>query len=134
MSLIEQINEDFIIAYKAKNMSKKDFLGVLKTEVTKESKIPDDAYIVSKIKSMIKNAAATNSLTDEELEILNKYLPKQMSDSELRDVIDSYIKTEGLTDIKQMGQIMNYLKTNYEGQYNGSSASVIIKEILTIKN
>ena len=92
------------------------------------------AYIVSKIKSMIKNAAATNSLTDEELEILNKYLPKQMSDSELRDVIDSYIKTEGLTDIKQMGQIMNHLKKNYEGQYNGSSASVIIKEILTIKN
>ena len=71
MSLIEQINQDFMIAYKAKEMQKKDFLGVLKTEVTKETKIPEDTYIVSKIKSMIKNAAATNSLTEDELSILN---------------------------------------------------------------
>jgi uncharacterized protein YqeY len=71
MSLIEKINKDFMLAYKAKEMEKKDFLGVLKTEVTKESKTPEDEYVVAKIKSMIKNAEATNSLSEAELSVLD---------------------------------------------------------------
>ena len=35
MSLIERISKDFMSAYKAKDMEKKNFLGVIKTEVTK---------------------------------------------------------------------------------------------------
>ena len=80
MKLIERISNDFTEAYKAKDMDKKNFLGVIKTEVTKESKTPEDSYIISKIKSMIKNAEATNSLTDNELSILNEYLPTQMTE------------------------------------------------------
>ena len=80
MKLIERISNDFTEAYKAKDMDKKNFLGVIKTEVTKESKTPEDSYIIRKIKSMIKNAEATNSLTDNELSILNEYLPTQMTE------------------------------------------------------
>lgn len=133
MSLIEQINQDFMIAYKAKEMQKKDFLGVLKTEVTKETKIPEDTYIVSKIKSMIKNAAATNSLTEDELSILNKYLPAQMDEETLTQIINEQVINNGYSDIKDMGKIMGYLKNNYDGQYDGSLVSKLIKEILTNK-
>lgn len=128
--LIEQISKDFMTAYKAKDMVTKDFLGVLKTEVTRESKTPDDAYIVSKIKSMIKNAADTNSLTKDELDILNSYLPKQLTEDELRTVIGLVIMKEGLTTMKDMGKIMGWLKSNYDGQYDGGLASKIIKEQL----
>jgi len=128
--LIEQISKDFMTAYKAKDMVTKDFLGVLKTEVTRESKTPDDAYIVSKIKSMIKNAADTNSLTKDELDILNSYLPKQLTEDELRTVIGLVIMKEGLTTMKDMGKIMGWLKSNYDGQYDGGLASKIIKELL----
>jgi uncharacterized protein YqeY len=133
MSLIEQINQDFMIAYKAKEMQKKDFLGVLKTEVTKETKIPEDTYIVSKIKSMIKNAAATNSLTEDELSILNKYLPAQMGEETLRQIINEQVINNGYSDMKDMGKIMGYLKNNYDGQYDGGLVSKLIKEILTNK-
>jgi len=80
MSLIEKISKDFMSAYKAKDMEKKNFLGVIKTEVTKETKTPEDSYVVGKLKSMIKNAEATNSLDDYELNIINDYLPTQMTE------------------------------------------------------
>ena len=130
MTLIEQIGKDFITAFKAKEMDKKDFLGVLKTEVTKESKTPEDTYVVGKIKSMIKNAADTNSLTKDELDILNSYLPKQLSEDELRTVIGLTIMKEGYSGMKDMGKIMGWLKSNYDGQYDGGLASKIIKELL----
>lgn len=133
MSLIEQINQDFMIAYKAKEIQKKDFLGVLKTEVTKETKIPEDTYIVSKIKSMIKNAAATNSLTKDELTILNKYLPAQMDEETLRQIINEQVINNGYSDMKDMGKIMGYLKNNYDGQYDGGLVSKLIKETLSNK-
>lgn len=128
--LIEQISKDFMAAYKAKEMEKKDFLGVLKTEVTKESKTPEDTYVVAKIKSMIKNAAATNSLSESELEILNQYLPAQMSESDLRSEIELIINTNSYDGMKDMGKVMGQLKTNYDGQYDGAIASKIIKEML----
>ena len=130
MTLIEQIGKDFTTAFKAREMDKKNFLGLLKSEVTKESKTPDDVYIVSKIKSMIKNAAATNSLSEDELAVLETYLPKQMSEAELGLAIGLYIKHEGLSTMKDMGKVMGYLKTNHDGQYDGKLASGIIKELL----
>ena len=131
MSLIERINQDFMVAYKAKEMEKKDFLGVLKTEVTKESKTPEDGYVVAKIKSMIKNAEATNSLSETELNILNSYLPKQMGIDEVKQVIIDFVVNNGISSPKEMGKVMSYLKSGYDGQYDGKMASTIIKEILS---
>jgi uncharacterized protein YqeY len=130
MKLIEKINIDFMEAYKAKEMAKKDFLGVLKTEVTKESKEPDDVIVVNKIKSMIKNAEATNSLSRFELEILNRYLPVQMSDETLRHRIINYIEVSKLEGANEMGKVMAFLKSNFDGQYDGKRASEITREIL----
>jgi uncharacterized protein YqeY len=131
MSLIERINQDFMVAYKAKEMEKKDFLGVLKTEVTKESKTPEDGYVVAKIKSMIKNAEATNSLSETELNILNSYLPKQMGIDEVKQVIIDFVTNNSISSPKEMGKVMSYLKSGYDGQYDGKMASTIIKEILS---
>jgi uncharacterized protein YqeY len=130
MKLIEKISIDFMEAYKAKEMAKKDFLGVLKTEVTKESKDPDDVTVVNKIKSMIKNAEATNSLSRFELEILNRYLPVQMSDETLRHRIVNYIEVSKLEGANEMGKVMAFLKSNFDGQYDGKRASEITRELL----
>jgi uncharacterized protein YqeY len=127
MKLIEQISADFMAAYKNKEMAKKDFLGVLKTEVTKESKTPEDAYVVAKIKSMIKNAAATDSLSETELVILNGYLPSQLDETQLTSIVSEFLSNnEGAS----VGSIMGYLKKNYDGQYDGSIASSVAKSAL----
>lgn len=131
MNLIEKINQDFMAAYKAKEMEKKDFLGVVKTEVTKESKTPEDSYIVNKIKSMIKNAEATNSLSDSELEVLNGYLPIQMTETILTTVVKEYVSQNNINSPKEMGKVMGWLKSNYDGQYDGKMASKIVKQLLS---
>ena len=131
MSIIEKISKDFMSAYKDKDMEKKNFLGVIKTEVTKETKTPEDNYVVGKLKSMVKNAQSTNSLTEYELNIINDYLPTQMTEDVLRETIGNFITKEDLSTMKDMGKIMGYLKSNFEGEYDGKLASTIIKELLT---
>ncbi len=131
MSLIEKISKDFMSAYKDKDMEKKNFLGVIKTEVTKETKTPEDSYVVAKLKSMVKNAQSTNSLTEYELNIINNYLPTQMTEDVLRETIGDIITKEELSTMKDMGKIMGYLKSNFEGEYDGKLASTITKELLS---
>ena len=131
MKLIEKISKDFMSAYKDKDMKKKNFLGVIKTEVTKETKTPEDSYVVGKLKSMIKNAESTNSLTEYELGIINDYLPTQMTEDVLRETIRDFITKEELSTMKDMGKIMGYLKSNFEGEYDGKLASTITKELLS---
>lgn len=130
MRLIEVVNQDFMTAYKNREMEKKDFLGLVKSELTKEIKTPEDGYVVTKIKSMIKAAEGTNSLSEMELNILGKYLPKQLSDVELEWIITRFISESNLTQ-KDMGKVMGFLKSNYGGQYDGKLASTITKKILT---
>lgn len=130
MSLIETISSDFMSAYKAKDMVRKDFLGVLKTEVTKETKTPEDSSIIAKIKSMIKNAETTNSLTEMELGILEGYLPTQLTNEQLTEIVADYL---GDNEGSNMGKIMGYLKGKYNGQYDGRLASTVVKELLQNK-
>jgi len=130
MNLIEMVNADFMAAYKEKNMEKKDFLGVLKTEVTKETKTPDDMYVIGKIKSMIKNAESTNSLSETELEILNGYLPKQLTEEEIKTFILNIITDNGFSGGKDMGKVMGLLKEGFDGQYDGKMASQLVKTLL----
>jgi uncharacterized protein YqeY len=112
-------------------MEKKNFLGVIKTEVTKESKEPEDSYVIGKLKSMIKNAQSTNSLSAHELSIIDDYLPAQMTEDVLREKIGDFIAKEELSTMKDMGKIMGYLKSNFEGEYDGKLASTITKGLLS---
>jgi len=126
MKIIEKINKDFISAFKAREMDKKNFLGVLKTEVTKESKEPTDEFVIGKIKSMMKNAAKTNSLNDMELDVLNVYLPKQLTEKELTEMVKSFISDNNLSNKSDMGKIMGYFKSNFDGEYDGKILSKIV--------
>ena len=57
------------------------------------------------------------------MEVMNEFLPKMLTEDELKEVI----KASGLNNI---GQIMKYLKENYNGLYDGKIASKLIKEII----
>ena len=80
---------------------------------------------------MIKNAEATNSLSEYELSVINEYLPTQMSEDVLRDTIKLFIEDYSLSTMKDMGKIMSYMKNNFDGEYDGKLASTITKELLS---
>jgi uncharacterized protein len=66
-----------------------------------------------------------------EIEIINAYLPRQMSEAEAKAAIAEAIKTIGATGIKDMGKVMAALKQGYAGRFDFGKASGWVKQLLT---
>lgn len=141
--LIEQLKKERIEAMKAKDEIKKNLLGCVISEASKESKEPTDEKIQATIKKFIKNAeqvliesARYGALTkvghtQNEIKILESYLPKQLTEREIIAIITALqadaVATE---DTLEMKHIMGYFKSHYAGQYDGALVSKIVKEML----
>ena len=65
-----------------------------------------------------------------EIDIINEFLPQQMSEADTKAAIESIIKELNASSIKDMGKVMGALKTKYAGQMDMGSASGIIKGLL----
>jgi len=138
MKLIEQISADIMSAYKSRNKVVKELLGVVKGAATKVNKEPEDGEVIATIKSMIKTHNKSMSgekhepvptLTDEELEILNGYLPKQLSESEIRERVQQGIIETGSDN---MGFIMGWFNKTYgqESDFDNAMVRDVIKKEL----
>jgi len=134
MTLQEQISADFMTAFKAKDMPKKTFLGLVKGEIQNESSKEtfkgDESVlaIVKKMEKSLKEVGDEDSLR--ELTYIEGYLPQLMGFNELKDVIEYHVELEGLTTMKDMGKVMGFLKSEFGSKYDGKMASTIIKDIL----
>ena len=68
-----------------------------------------------------------------EIEIIKNFLPAQLSVDEMKQAIATAISETGAGSIKDMGQVMGYLKSQYAGQMDFSSASQNVKAALMAK-
>ena len=68
-----------------------------------------------------------------EIEIIKNFLPAQLSANEMKEAIAAAIAETGAESIKDMGQVMGYLKSHYAGQMDFSSASQDVKAALLVK-
>ena len=78
----------------------------------------------------IYNQAGKPELAEKELkekEVLDSYLPKMMTEDELSAVVDKIIAENGFSTMKDMGNVMKILKETYPNQYDGKSASTLIR-------
>ena len=66
-----------------------------------------------------------------EIKVIETFLPKQLSDDEVKAVIEKTIASVGATSIKDMGKVMADLKANYAGQLDFCKASGVIKSFLS---
>jgi uncharacterized protein YqeY len=130
MSLKEQIQADFMTAFKAKDMDKKNFLGLIKSEIQNEfgrSGKEDDETVLGILKKMEKSLKQTN--TDEslgELEYIKPYLPTMMGEDRIREILHDY-KANGLNNV---GQMMGEFNKTFKGMADNSVVSKIVKEVL----
>lgn len=133
MNLIETISADFITAFKAKEMDKKNFLGLVKSEATKKDKTPSDDDVIGIIKSMVKKHTEsveqynTPTLNEMELEVLNGYLPEQYSEDKISSVVSGILERETKHD---MGFIMGMFQKEHGGKADNKIVSKIIREQL----
>jgi uncharacterized protein YqeY len=133
--LKEKINADIKTAMLAKNTIAKDVLRVLKGEIERGEQTPkgkvdvSDIEIVRIVKKLIQGITETNT-DNGELEVLNKYVPAQMSEDDIVQTINLSKAIEGWETAKDMGKVMSYFKIHFEGRYDGKLLSDITKKLL----
>lgn len=150
MTLYERIETEYIKAYKAHENEKVGVLRLLKSAVKNrlvELKRPGGALtdqemidvILKQAKQRMDSieqyeAAGRSDLAAKEaaeLELLREWLPKQLSQEELKEVIHKIITATGATAPKDMGKVMKELSANYAGKFDGKAASSLVREMLS---
>jgi len=147
MSLLEQIQKDYIAAMKAKDAVKKSALNYILAQI-KNKKIElqkelEDVDIIKILKKEIKAIWETIGFLEktdkkEELEeekakkiLLEFYLPQCKSPDETRAIIEWLISELGITELaKQRWQVMWAIKQKYGEEVDGSIANDVINSML----
>ena len=140
-----KIQAELMSAMKEKNAEKTAAIREIKTAIMKfktsaeykgECKEADILNIIQKIAKQHKEsadmyqAAGREDLVKEELsqlEYVNFFLPKMMSEEETIEVLNKAIESLGATSIKDMGKIMNYMKETYPNQYDAKFVGTYVK-------
>ncbi len=68
----------------------------------------------------------------QEIEVIEKFLPKQLSEEELKEIITSIIKETGATSQADMGKVMGMANKQLGGKADGKTIASVAKELLSI--
>ena len=69
-------------------------------------------------------------IENEEIKIIDSFLPKQLSDEETQKICEKVINEVGASSIKDMGKIMGSLKKNYSTVVDFSKVGALVKKLL----
>ena len=150
MSLKKQIEDKLNQALKAKDKNTYPTLRLVVSAIkdaeiagrSKGQKILVDSDITTILKKMIKQRnescevykkAGRNELLEnetKEINVINSFLPKQLSEEETKKVCEEAINFTGASSLKDMGKIMGVLKSKYSETLDFSKVSIIIKGLL----
>lgn len=146
MTLYDQIREDMKTAMKNKDSKTLDtvrmLVASLKNKMIDLGKELDDADVLATIKSDVKKLkdgldsfvkAAREDLAEaarEEIAILEKYLPAQMSEEELEKKVRAKLAELGITDMASVGKAMGALMADLKEYADGSRIKAAAEKIL----
>jgi uncharacterized protein YqeY len=148
MTLKERINVDFVTAFKAKNDSAKSALSMLKAKITETEKANKnneltDAEVLKVILAAQKqrkqsieefSKAGRTELVEkeiEELKALEPYLPKMMSEEEIRVNVTEIMSGIPKDNVnKLIGMTTGTMNKKFPGQFDNSVLQSIIKELI----
>ena len=138
MALMEKIDADLKKAMLARDEVTRDTLRMIKSELLTLEK-PDELAVLSRavksrrdsIESYVEGGR--QDLADKEqaeIEVIERYLHKQLSEDEAREAITAIIEELGLSSKKELGKVMKEIKARDPGQVDGKLASSIAARLL----
>ena len=147
MTLLQTLETDMKNAMRAKNVLVRDTLRMVLADL-KNRKIElgrelEDAEVLTAIgkakKSRLDSAqqykdAERPELEAKELEeiaVIDGYLPKQLGEDETREIVAGIVKELGVTEKKQMGQVMKAVMAKHKGVIDGKSVQRFAGELLS---
>lgn len=145
----ERLQEDWKTSLKAKDKFKTSVLGTAKAavlQVEKDEKKPaDDSTVIGILAKEVKQRREAvlefekgnrQDLVDEanaEIEILLNYLPQQLSEQEILQIVKESAQEAGATNMKDMGKVMALVRPKTVGRADGKLVSQIVKDYLSNK-
>lgn len=147
MSIIDQINSDLKNAMKSGQKELVTTLRSLKSavryaEIDAGSELNDEAMIgvLSKQAKQRRDSIAefekagrSDLVAQEmaELQVIETYLPAQLSEEEIRAKVQAVIAQLNVTDAKGMGQVMKQVMADLKGQVDGKTVNQIVRQLLS---
>ena len=146
MALKEQLFVDLKEAMKAKDTTRKNTIqliraGVLQIEKDSQTELDDSGVFDVIVKELKKRRDALADFekadrkdlideTNREIEVLLGYLPKQLSEDELKEIIRETITETDAHSMKDMGKVMKALTPKIKGRADNKLVSGFVKEML----
>ena len=149
MTLEERIQEDIKAALRGKEKTRLDTLRSLYAQV-KDERIKlrpkrelTDEDVVRVIMSAVKKRKEAIELYRQggrqdlvekeqaELDVLQKYLPEQLSEQEVEKIVDEIIRQVGAASIKDLGKVMGPAMARLKGKADGKMVQSLVRERLT---
>ena len=102
----------------------------------------DDALVTEVLQKMIKQRRESAEAyrkggredraeaEEAEIRVIERFLPRQMSEEEARDAISAIITDTGASSLKDMGRVMAEVKSRHAGELEPARASALVKEML----
>ena len=141
MPVLEQVQEDVKAAMKARDRERAGALRLIVDVLQKDAKLGDGdeiAVLQRERKKRIEAAEAYEGAGRAEqaaaerfeAELIEGYLPQQLSDEELAELVEAAIAETGASEQKQMGQVMSALMPKVGGRADGKRVSAAVRQKL----
>ena len=149
MSLEQQIMAEMKDAMKSKNEGVLRSLRAIKAEIIKAKTEPgaggeiDEATEQKFLQKMMKQRRDSLEIFEkqgradladkekEEMAVIEKFLPKQMSEAEIKEAVANIIAETGAASAADMGKVMGVASKQLAGKADGKAISTIVKELLS---
>lgn len=146
MSLENRLMEDLKTSMREKDTIRKNTITMIRAAIKQievdERRKPSDEEIIEIISKQLKekknvieefekgNRQDLVDLTEKEIEILLKYLPEQLTEEKVRQIVNDTIKDLNATSMKDIGIVMKSVMPKVKGRTDGNIVSKIVKESL----
>ena len=141
MPVLEQVQDDVKTAMKARDRERAGALRLIVDVLQKDAKLgkgDEVAVLQREHKKRVEAAEAyekagrTEQAAAErfEAELIEGYLPRQLSDEELAELVDAAVEETGASEQRQMGQVMSALMPKVGGRADGKRVSAAVREKL----
>ena len=139
MPLLDQIDADLKKAMLARDEVTRDTLRMIKSELLTLDNPDEIAVLTRAVKSRRDSIQSyveggRQYLADKEqaeIEVIQRYLPKPLSEDEARDAVAAIIEEVGAETKKDLGKVMKEVRARFPGQIDGKLASSIAGQLLS---
>jgi uncharacterized protein YqeY len=137
MSLETQIMAEMKDAMKAKNEGVLRSLRAIKAEIIKAKTEPgaggeiNEATEQKFLQKMVKQRRDSLEIFEKQLEVIERFLPKQLSEAEIKEAVAAIIAQTGASSPADMGKAMGAASKQLAGLADGKTISNIVKDLLS---